>query len=131
MASIFDPPAGTRTFNASDWLAAIDVQLALPPQPADSEPTAEAFDDPLATWDTQPAATHRRTIRNLPWAIVATCAVMSAMMIYLLATINAFGEPFSLVWIALLDPPLWLLWAGLAACVLELVIWLILAWRFE
>ena len=123
-ASIFDPPTGARTFNASDWLAAIDVQMQAPPSaPADDEPiTADSppyrvpptDDEPLPTWEaTQPAATRRR-VRNLHWAVVATCAAG----VYIMLVMGTFG-----------GPP-WLLWAALAACALEFVLWLILAWRF-
>ena len=123
MTSIFDPPTGARTFNASDWLAAIDVQMQAPPSaPADDEPItadsppyrAQPDDDaPPPTWDTQPAT--RRRVRNLPWAIVATCAAM----IWTMLVVAAFDGPPVLVV------------AALAVMALELLIWLGLAWRFN
>lgn len=128
MPSIFDPPAGARTFNASDWLTALDVQVRTPPSPPpiDEEPIiAESPsyrvrpDDETTTEDrgpweaTQPAAARRR-LRNTPWAIVATCAAG----VYIMLVVGTFGGPA------------WLLWAALAVCALEFVLWLILAWRF-
>ena len=111
-------------FDSADWIEALDRQLAEPPTPppAKDEPEiAGDFEPEIITHnDTLPyrvgdAPRHRRRLRNLPWAIVAT----SAAMIYMLLVIVAF------------DAPLWLRWAALVVCVLEFLIWLLAAWRFN
>lgn len=119
MPSIFDPPAGARTFNASDWLAAIDVQLQAPPSAphaAEAEQIADAWptDEPLTTWDTQPAATPRR-LRNLPYALLAWLVIAGGI-----GAVGYAVEGWTL-----------LLLIGLAVMTLELLIWLALAWRFD
>lgn len=119
MTSIFDPPASTtRTFNASDWLTAIDVQLAAPPEPPPIDESEIAIDNEQPAGeqivDAAPVQARRR-YRNTPWAILATCAAM----IYMLLVVVAF------------DTPTWLLWFALTACALELLIWLLAAGRFN
>ena len=132
MPSIFDPPAGTRTFNASDWLAAIDVQLQAPPSaPAYDEAEQIADDSPIedrGPWETtQPAATRRR-LRNLPWAVL-TWLVIAGGVNYVLyracLLLIAAGYDYTLE--NLIVPALLVL----AITALELLIWLGLAWRFD
>jgi len=138
MPSIFDPPAGARTFNASDWLAAIDVQVRTPPSPppidepitADSPPyrVPPADDEPLPTWHAAQPAAARRRLRNLPWAVL-TWLVIAGGVNYVLYRVCllliAAGYDYTLE--NLILPALLVL----AITALELLIWLVLAWRYE
>jgi hypothetical protein len=117
MPSIFDPPAGARTFNAADWLAAIDVQIQTPPSRPPIDEAEQIADEPLATWDTEPAtqpAATRRRVRNWPIAVAAWLVIAGF--------IGAVGYPIDGWTLPLL--------IGLAVMTLELLLWLILAWRF-
>lgn len=127
MPSIFDPPAGARTFNASDWLAAIDQRLQAPPV-VEAEPPTE---EPLPTWDTEPTAppaATRRRLRNWPWAVL-TWLVIAGGVNYVLyracLQLIAAGHDYTLE--NLIVPALLVL----AITTLELLIWLCLAWRFD
>lgn len=103
-----------RTFTASDWLAAIDGQLQAPPEP----PTIDA-EPPITDrgpWEaTQPARATRRGLRN--WHM-ATLSI--AILVGLASAV-----------FAAFDGPLILLVLCAAALSLELLIWFLLAWRYD
>lgn len=79
-------------FDSADWIAALDRQLAAPPEPPADEPiiaetppyATRPTDEPLPTWDTQPAATRRR-VRNwqvaIVYAMIHTALVTAVVML--------------------------------------------------
>jgi hypothetical protein len=71
MTSIFDPPAGGRTFNAADWLTAIDVELN-----ADRPASEQVV-------DASPRPARRR--RSWPWAVLAYLVICSGITAFLVA----------------------------------------------
>ncbi len=115
MTSIFDPPAGIRTFNASDWLAALDGALAAPaaPPPAVDDEPEIGLDDLVIDASPAPWAAPRR-LRQWHKATAATVLALAL-------PVGLYVAGWASIGLAL---------AVGAVMLLELVIWLGLAWRF-
>lgn len=119
----------TRTFTASDWLAAIDIALQAPPSAPAAEQIAEDWPTEEAETATQPAAASTlRRIRNLPAAVLAWVAANALVIVglhrILLAEI-ARGADMTLD--NLILPALLVL----ALTTTMLLAWLALAWRYN
>lgn len=124
----------TRTFTASDWLAAIDIALQAPPSAPPSAPTIDA-EQIAADWPTdeaetatQPAASTQRRIRNLPAAVLAWLAANALVIVGLHRILLAeIARGADMTTDNLILPALLVL----ALTTTMLLAWLILAWRYE
>lgn len=120
----------TRTFTASDWLAAIDIALQAPPTDDTDEAEQIAADWPTdeAETATQPAASTQRRIRNLPAAVLAWLAANALVIVGLHRILLAeIARGADMTTDNLILPALLVL----ALTTTMLLAWVILAWRFD
>jgi hypothetical protein len=115
MESIFDPPAGTCTFTAADWLAVIDVLVDGAPQ---TDTSAEALVEAPAT---AAPALRRRALRN--WHKFVLCSplilVGGALLVY--GEADGIND----------DTRLFLAGVTLAVGLIIVLLMLVIAWRYD
>ena len=119
--------AATMKFYTADWIAALDRQLAAPPEPPliDDEPFVGHDDEPLPA-QAKPEIEQDNPLR-LPWALLVIWAVAGAVLVAVWAVFRArsialWESGATIEQVAHWHAPPWVLGVGLSIVTAEIVV---------